>query len=629
MQFTFLDFAGKTLFIRDDAERAQWTTEELSLDLEFPYLADKAISIGQRVFFIDPVGKHQIYEIKQAKTVQPDNYQQIVAEHICISELSDCHIDNKEITNEGCVSTLSGILTGTGWSVGVKTYNPTSSVDLSRGSVWQAILQIKDNFNVYIEPRVTLNDDGSILRKLDIFSTEGVWNGLRLSVDKNMLDPSVIYDDSEVATALYGYGGTIHDPSGKGEDTECTFENVVWAKTKDHPAKPKGQTYLEDPAATKAYGRNGKARFGYFQNNDITDPATLLQKTWETLQTVNRPAISIEGTVADLYRLGYADQPIALHDIALVEILPSGFKKEIQIIRYNADLLDPSASTLTIGAYIPNIIYIQRQTNMDATGSRGGGGGNKSKETEKKEFEAQIQSINAGTGLRFTAFQRDLDHMDEDIKKQEARIDVEHDRITTEVIDRRDADHELSTKIEQNAKSISLVVKDGKVDRASLVLAINGGRSSATIMADEIDIQGVVNSLGAYHIGCGSLTVEGFAEFYKRAEFGAGLYTDAGAGIDSGGTLNADGATTLQSTLTVSGTTTLKGTNCTELTSSGLVTAASGFKTHGNTATWQNYTARYCDTTASYTFQDANGNNVTGRLVTNRTDTTIYYLGHT
>lgn len=643
MQFTFLDMANNVLFIRDDAERAEWTTEELSLSLEFPYLSNKVASIGQRVFFIDPVGKHQIYEIKQAKTVQPDGFQQITAEHICISELSDEHINDKEVTDETCSSVLFGILKGTLWSVGAKTFNPTSSVDLSRGSVWQAVLQIKDNWNVYIEPRVTLNADGTITRKLDIISTDGVWNGLRLSVDKNMLDPSVTYDDSEVATALYGYGGTIHPEDGKGEDTECSFADIEWKKTAEHPAKPKGQTYLEDPTATKAYGRNGRARYGYYQNNDITDPATLLQKTWETLKTVSSPAISIDGTVADLYRMGYADQPLALHDIALVEILPSGFKKEIQIVRMTVDLLDPSATVLTIGSYIPNIIYIERQTNMDATGSRGGGGGNKSKETERHEFETAIESINAGTGLRFRAFQNDLDDMDNELKLQEARITINHDAIELEVTQRTKADGELrtdytskitqtakeirsevkdvqndlETEIKQNADNISLVVKNGKVDRASIVLAINNGTSSATITADEIDIQGVVNSLGAYNIGCGGLTVEGFAEFYKRAEFGAGLYTDAGAGIDCGGSFNVDGTTTLQSA------------SCTSFSCSGTATIGSvkaGGETHN--ASWKSYTARYCDTTASYTFKDANGNNVTGRLVTNRTDTTIHYLGY-
>ena len=630
MQFTFLDMANKVLFIRDDAERAQWSTHELSLDLEFPYLADKAISIGQRVFFTDALGNHQIYEIKQAKTLQPDNYQQITAEHICISELSDEHINGKEITDQKCAVALADLLENTLWSVGTKEVNPTSTVDLSRGSVWQAVLQIKDNFNVYIEPRVTLANDGTITRKLDILSTAGKWRGVRLSIDKNMLDPSVTFDDSEVATALYGYGGTIHDESGKGEDTECTFKDIEWKKTADHPAKPKGQAYLEDPTATREYGRNGRARFGFFQNNDITDPETLLQKTWETLQTVSTPAISIDGTVADLYRMGYADQPLALHDIALVEILPSGFKKQIQIIQMTVDLLDPSSTPLTIGSYIPNIIYIQRKTDMDATGSRGGGGGNKSKETEKAEFEAQIQSINAGTGLRFTAFQRDLDKVEEDVKLQEAAITVEHNRITAEVTDRREADNVLSSnitqtakeiraevkstasglqsQITQNANSISLVVSDGKIKPASIVAAINDGSSSIKISADHIILDGqavadALNSSGAF---IGTLNGGGanFNEYMQCDGWVKGNSCDFVSGtVDS----------LSSSSFGCSGTATLS-------------SVKAGGATHG--VSWKSYTARYCDTTASYTFKDANGNNVTGRLVTNRTDTTIYYLGY-
>lgn len=592
MQFTFLDFANTVLFVRDDAERAQWSTEEMSLDLEFPYKTDKVISIGQRVFFIDPNGNHQIYEVKQAKTLQPDAYQQVTAEHICISELSDEHLDNKEITDKTCSSVLSTVLSGTQWAVGTKEVNPTSSVDISRGSVWQAVLQIKDNWNVYIEPRVTLSASGKITRYLDIKSTNGVWNGLRLSIDKNFLDPSVTYDDSNVATALYGYGGTIHDPSGKGEDKECDFANVVWSKTDAHPAKPKGKKYLEDPAATKEFGRNGRARFAFYQNNDITDPATLLQKTWETLQTVMTPDISIEGTVADLYRMGYADEQLALHEIALVEILPSGFKKQLQIIRYTVDLLDPSASPVTIGSYIPNIIYIQRETDMNATGGRGGGGGNKSKTTEKAEFEAQIQSINAGTGLRFTAFQRDMTKVQDDVKLQEASIKIEHDRIDQEVIDRRDKDNELSTSIQQNAKSISLVVKNGKVDRASIVLAINNGKSSTKITADEIELDGhtIANELEGLEIDVGLLTVDGTSNLHD-----VNLTT---------GTCTGD--------FDVEGD---------------LYCGDGDLQVGSYHASWQSYRARFCTVSSTYGIQLSNGGTVSGALVTGYTDNTIYYLG--
>lgn len=498
MLFTFLNMAGKTLFIREDAERAEWTTEEQTLEIEFPYLSDKKISIGQRVFFKDPAtGAHQIYEVRQAKTLQPDAYQQVTAEHICISELCNEHIDNKELKKKTISSALTTVLSGTQWNLGSYATNPKASLEVSRGSVWSAVSQLKETYNVYIVPRVVLNADGSISRYLDVEKSSGTWRGVRLSIDKNALDPSVTYDDSELYTALYGYGGSVPNSSGS-ETKETDFSDVKWSKTSDHPAKPKGQKYLEDPAATAAYGRNGRARYGYYQNSDITDPEELLEKTWEKLQTVSKPQISVEGTVADLYRLGYADQPLRLHDIALVEILPSGFKMEIQIIRMTVDLLDATATSLTIGSYIPNIIYYNKKTN-DAAGGGGGGGGNTDPEENKwKEFRTTITAYQDGTGMQIRAVQNDIARQDEEIAVQEGRIEVLYDKITMEVTDRRKADAELSGRITVQANRISLVVekKNGQdvIKSASIIAAINGDESSIVLSADKIDLRGYVTA---------------------------------------------------------------------------------------------------------------------------------------
>lgn len=521
--FTFLDMKGNTLFVRDDAERASWTQEEMSLDIEFPRVEDKVISIGQRVFFKDPsTGEHQIYEVKQAKTLEPDHYQTVIAEHICISELSDEFTDNIEIDNLTAKAALQQVLKGTLWSVGTVNVNPVSSGDISRGSVWQGVLEITDNWNVYIVPRVTLSSDGTITRKLDILSTAGVWDGLRLSINKNMLDPSVTFDDSEVVTALYGFGGTT-TPTKKGEEAkEITFADLVWSKTSDHPAKPKGQTYLEDPTATKQYGRNGRPRFGFYQNTDIEDPEILLEKTWETLKRDSKPVISIEGTVADLYRLGYADTPIKLHSIALVEVNPAGYKDQIQIIRMTTDLLDPSATTLTIGAYIPNIVYIDRKTNESATGSRGGGGGNRSKQDERSEFETEISKSNRMIELR--AYQNQVDDMDNEIKMQDAKITVEANRITSEVTARKLADGKIvddySSKIEQLANQITIEVQDA-TSAASIVASVNSGTSNLKFSADHIDIDGIIRSLAAKNVGCANLDVQ------NNVDVGGHLSTDS------------------------------------------------------------------------------------------------------
>ena len=210
-----------------------------------------------------------------------------------------------------------------------------------------------------------------------------------------MLDPSVTYDDEDVYTALYGYGGSVDVPQSAGDDQtqELTFADEVWTATSEHPAKPSGQTYLEWPEKTILYGRNGRPRFGYYQNGNIKDASVLLQKTWESLQQSCEPKISITGTVVDLYRLGYGDQPLRLHDTVIVEIEETGEVFQKQIICCDIDLIDPTGSRVEIGDYIPNIVYINRDTAKKASGGGGGGGGRgKGSMTELENREAHVDS---------------------------------------------------------------------------------------------------------------------------------------------------------------------------------------------------------------------------------------------
>lgn len=377
MEFTFLSAAGVTLFTRSDAESAHWVQEEMSVSATFPFVPGKEIEHGQRLAFRDPATDTlEVFEIRSVSSIEPDHYQQITAEHIAISELQDEHINKVEITEKTAAQALTTALTGTLWSVGTNTASGTQNADISRGSVWQAVNTIKSNWNVYITPRVVITNGAITGRYLDISPAQGTWRGVRLSVRKNMLDASVTYNDEEVLTALYGYGGSVDKPRSGGDDEaeELTFADVVWTATGGHPAKPSGQTYLEDQTKTALYGRNGRPRFGYYQNANIKDAEVLLQKTWEALQRTYEPKISISGTVADLYRLGYKDEPIRLHDLAIVEIEETGETFQKELIRLDVDLLDPSGDRVDIGDYIQNIVYINRNTAEKAGGGGGGGG---------------------------------------------------------------------------------------------------------------------------------------------------------------------------------------------------------------------------------------------------------------
>ena len=406
MDFIFLNSAGDVVFVRSDAEEASWTQDEMNLYCTFPYLPNKVIENGMTILFQDPAtNDYQAFEIRKCSGYASDFYQQIIAEDIAISELTDCHIpEKKELTNVTAENALRFVLTGTGWNVG-KVAGGVSSGDISRGSVWQNISVIQQNWNVYISPRVTVNAEGISARYLDIIPSEGIDVGLRLSVNKNITDPCVTYDDTELYTAMYGYGGTYNEGTGDNKKTlEYNFASVSWEKTDDHPAKPLGQKYIEYPEMTALYGRKGKPRFWYYQNVNIKDPSVLLQKTWETLKQCCKPKINITGTVADLKRLGYKDEPIRLHYMAIVEVEPFNVQFYMQIIKNTVDLLDPTKTLLEIGDYIPNIIYINRDTENFATGGgKGGGRGGGCSKVDLEFSEYKTNTIDNGRQIELNA----------------------------------------------------------------------------------------------------------------------------------------------------------------------------------------------------------------------------------
>jgi len=494
MEFIFLNAAGTTLFTRTDIESGHWVQQEMSVTADFPYVPGKVIQRGQRIAFRDPATDNiEVFEIRNVVTNEPDHYQQLTAEHIAIAELQDEHLEKVQITDKTAAQALTTALTGTLWALGNNTASGTQVVELSRGSVWDAVNTIQQTWNVYITPRVTISAAGAITgRYLDVAPAGGTFRGLRLSVRKNLLDPAVTYDDEGLYTALYGYGGNVDKAQASGDDKheELTFKDVVWSATSSHPAKPANQTYLEWPEKTALYGRNGRPRYGYYQNANIKDANILLQKTWESLQKCANPKISISGSCVDLYRLGYKDQPLRLHDTAIVEIEETGelFSKEITML--DVDLVDPTGNRVDIGDYIPNIVYINRDTNKKASG---GGKGSPGSMTNLEDSDVKTYT---------------------DWVKTDTMIGMV-----------------VGTKNGAN------YIKGGEI-----TLSINAdGGTTAKLQADTIDIDGLVIALTAYDVTVATLTTTNTAVFGGEVTCNEGLDMN-GSDISGAVNISADNA---------------------------------------------------------------------------------------
>ena len=590
MRFLFFNAAGTILFERNDAESASVTHEEMNLSALFPYDSAKEILRGMRIGYADATGAYQVFEVRKVKTLEPDHSQQITAEHIAISELNDEIHDKKEWTNKTASEALTWVLTNTGWSVGTSTASNTSSYDMSRGIVWDAVKGIEKDWNVYILPRITVSASGITGKYLDIIPAGGTWRGVRLSLDKNLNEAGVIWDDSKLKTALYGYGQ-------ESNGIPVTFKDVVWTATAEHPAKPANQTYLEDTAATAAYGRNGRPRFGFYQNANITNANTLLEKTWEVLKTVNVPDVTVDATVSDLHRLGYVDVPLRLHDTALVEIRPTGVTLQKEIIQYTEDLLNPLNSRLTIGTYIPNIIYINRQN-----GKRGGGGGGSGDSQTPLEYTTEnntvqisidsngLNSLCVGTGAQLNP---------------DGSLVV--DPVTGKPIFIATGDT-MWSQITQNKENITLKVSKGDV---STQLAVE---------CDNVHISGTP--------GAANLVVDGYVEADSIFSSTAQHYDLYAVDIESSGTIYCEDIIT-----SGTGTITTAAIDTDSITTESIIIPDGGTN---HSATWQHKTvvtgvtqsqgtsrqwAYWNGTDYAYTLSQKFVNNV------DVTTSTIYYLG--
>jgi len=400
---------------------------------------------------------------------------------------------------------------------------------------------------------------------LDIYPAWGAWHGLRLSIEKNTDEVGVTVDDTNVKTALFGYGGQRNDTQTFDDPkrSKITLDGYTW------PDKPAGAVitggYIEDTAATAAYGRNGKPRFGFYQNGDITDQKILAEKTWEALQATNKPEVTIDCMIRDLYRMGYHDEPIHLHDSALVEIRPTSDVLNLEIVKLFVDLLDPTATRPTIGAYIPNIVYIQRQAAQEANGVSGSLSGRRGGETktddEWSEFTSGFDYSNllihlhaeqitrSNEILKQAGMSLDADgviiYANDNVNNIQSKIDVQAGRITQEITDRSNADQTLTSSIQQEAGRITQIVTavgaNGEVTAASIITAIDNDTSSVTISANKIDLNGLVtatefqtalasidnlvgdlNVVGAVTVGgnlsAGSLSAESYSDYKVDGE---------------------------------------------------------------------------------------------------------------
>ena len=347
MNFLFFDRNDTYLFMRTDALDAVHTEEEYLFSGIFP-LTDNTITRGMRVGFYDQLGVFQLFEVRKVEDDLLDDTQSIEAEHIAIAELLD-EIVNVTPTSISAGAAATSVLSGTLWSIGTAVSTDSNNAECKYVSAWEALCTIRDTWSVRIKPRITISGTEISGRYIDIASNVPTNRGVRIEVNKNINQAGVIYDDRGLYTAMVGLG--VYDEN----ETALTFTDIVWTAPGDPANKPTDQEWVEDTAATTAYGRNGRKRTGVFYAPEIEDAEELLTATWEYLQTVNTPNVTIDCKIIDLYAYGYEGEQILLGDECNVIIDPLGVERQATVISISRDLLNPEKSDIVLGAYRDDI----------------------------------------------------------------------------------------------------------------------------------------------------------------------------------------------------------------------------------------------------------------------------------
>src|SRR5690606_12285395 len=175
--------------------------------------------------------------------------------------------------------------------------------------------QIAQAFGGEIRWRIEWDRGRVVGRYVDLLQRRGRKTGKRVEYQKDTDEMRVIEDTSEIATALIGLGRS--DDSGR----RLTFVGVEWSKAKGDPVdKPLGQEWVGDPEALQRWGLpEGRHLMGVYEDSEETDPASLLQKTWDALQERIKRRYTYEITAVALERIaGLEHEAVRLGDTVTV-----------------------------------------------------------------------------------------------------------------------------------------------------------------------------------------------------------------------------------------------------------------------------------------------------------------------
>ncbi|NLJ84681.1 MAG: hypothetical protein GX336_07210, partial [Halanaerobiaceae bacterium] len=316
------------------------------------------VTKGNLVAFKDLDQNWQLFEIKRITDIHENSLTKTAYCEHAFYELIDDFIKDIRSYDVNAHFALTQALSGTRWSVGNVADLGLNSTNFYYESVLSAVQKVADVWKGELQFRVVIEGGKISARYVDLLARRGADTGKQFVYSKDIKSIEREVDLTTLVTALYGRGKGVE--VGEGYGRRLDFADVVWSTASGDPVdKPAGQEWVGDPEALARWGwPGGRHRFGVFEDPEETDPAKLLQKTWEALQKENNPRITYRLDVVDLERLsGYEHEKVRLGDT--VRVIDRAFSPELlveaRVIEISRDLLQPENTRITLGNFAPTL----------------------------------------------------------------------------------------------------------------------------------------------------------------------------------------------------------------------------------------------------------------------------------
>lgn len=304
------------------------------------------------VLITNPSKDHSYLMFKIIKETVKDEEVEYTAVESAYDELTSYgYIQDKRPTANAQTITEM-ILKDTRWHVGEIPDTSEAFISFYYLSVLDCLKKIVQTFDFEIGFDVLINDDENQItdRRVNFYIKQGEQTGKRFEYGSNLLSIKQEQDTQNIYTALVGRGKGVQVSGGDDDNTpdgygrRITFADVEWSKANGDPLdKPQGQEWLEDPDATKQLGfSDGHMRIGLEVFEDVDDPKTLLQKTYEALKTAERPQVQFSASVINTGELHLGDRVgITRNDI--------GIAYETRVFKVQHNLLDETQNKIDLG----------------------------------------------------------------------------------------------------------------------------------------------------------------------------------------------------------------------------------------------------------------------------------------